>query len=202
LAEDVEVDAVSVLYPFYLSPSDEELYNHYKEIAESTRLPVMLYSNLGRTGMKLSSWLVSRLDAIENIVVIKDYSGDLQLSTDYLRSTSEDFVLIMGTDTLILSGLMAGAKGAIAAISNIAPELVVRIYESFRAGNLEAAKEAQNVLLTLRKAFTWGTFPVVIMEALDLIGMDCGPTRSPIGPMRADQRQRLKELLESMGKIG
>jgi 4-hydroxy-tetrahydrodipicolinate synthase len=89
-AEKVGVDAVSVLTPFFINPNEEELYEHYRAIAAATRLPVILYTNPDRTGVKLSTGLVSRLAKIENIVGIKDSSGDLTLSSDYIRTTPED----------------------------------------------------------------------------------------------------------------
>lgn len=200
-AESVGVDAVSVLSPYFLSPTEDELYEHYRRIAASTRLPVLLYGNPARTGVKLSARLVARLSEIDNIVGIKDSSGDLQLSMEYMRSAAGDFALIMGRDSLIFSALMAGATGAIAATGNVAPELSVQIYERFQAGDLEGARKAQDDLFPLRMAFTWGTFPVVIKEALDLMGMEGGPARPPVGPMSEEQRSRLKELLKEMGKI-
>jgi len=201
LAESVGVDAVSVLSPYFLTPTDEELYGHYRRIADSTKLPVLLYGNPARTGVKLSARLVARLAEIDNIVGIKDSSGDLQLSMEYMRSCPDDFALIMGRDSLIFAALMAGAKGAIAATGNVAPELSVQIYERFQAGDLEGAKKAQADLFPLRMAFTWGTFPVVIKEALDLMGIEGGPARGPVGSMSGDQRERLKALLKEMGKI-
>jgi 4-hydroxy-tetrahydrodipicolinate synthase len=112
--------------------------------------------------------------------------------------TPDNFAVLMGRDTLILAGLLYGAKGAIAATANVVPTLVVRIYERFKAGDLDGAKQAQEALAPLRLAFSWGTFPVVIKEALDLIGMHGGPARAPVGPLPAEQRERLKQVLHDM----
>lgn len=199
LAEKAGVDAVSVLTPFYVSPSEDELYNHYRAIAESTRLPIVLYTNPARTGVKISPALLARLAEIENIVGIKDSSGDLEQTAEYIRVSPPDFAVLMGRDTLILAGLLYGAKGAIAATANVAPALVVSIYERFKAGDLEGARRAQEKLAPLRLAFSWGTFPVVIKEALDLIGMEGGPARAPVGPLSPEQRQRLRDVLRDMG---
>ncbi len=201
LAEKVGVDAVSVLTPFFVNPNEEELYEHYRNIAASTKLPVILYTNPDRTGVKLTTSLVSRLAKIENIVGIKDSSGDLTLSSDYIRTTPEDFSVLMGRDTLIFSGLLHCAKGAIAATANVVPGLVVKIYDCFKLGDIEGARLAQEALAPLRLAFTWGTFPVVIKEALDLIGMEGGPARAPVGPMTSAQRERLKNLLVELGLV-
>lgn len=200
-AEAIGVDAVSVLTPYFVNPNNEELYQHYRSIAEATKLPILLYSNPARTGVKMPADLVSKLAEIENIVGMKDSSGDLTLAQDYLRVTQNDFSLVMGRDTLILSGLLHGAKGAIAATANVVPALVVKIYERLHDGDLSGALKAQEDLAPLRGAFTWGTFPVVIKEALDLIGLEGGPSRAPVGPMSQPQRERLQNLLKELELI-
>ncbi len=199
LAEKAGVDAVSFLTPFFVSPSEDELYNHYRAIAESTSLPILLYSNPARTGVKVSPGLLARLAKIENIVGIKDSGGDLQLTAEYIRVAPPDFAVLMGRDTLIFAALLYGVKGAIAATANVVPALVVSIYERFKAGDMEGARSAQEALALLRLAFSWGTFPVVIKEALDLIGMEGGPARAPVGPMSDERREQLADVLREMG---
>jgi 4-hydroxy-tetrahydrodipicolinate synthase len=200
-AEAIGVDAVSILTPFFLSPSELELYDHYRTIAAATSLPIVLYSNPGRTGVNISPSLLSKLAEIENIIGIKDSSGDLQRTAEYVRVAPEDFSVLMGRDTLVLAGLLYGCKGSIAATANVKPELVVSIYERFIAGDLDGARESQQALAPLRLAFSWGTFPVVIKEALDLMGMEAGPTRAPVGSMSTEKREQLREVLGSMGVI-
>jgi len=200
-AERIGADAVSVLTPFFINPNPDELFEHYRAIAASTKLPVLLYTNPDRTGVKISAALLSRLAQIENIVGMKDSSGDLTLAQEYLSSVPSDFSLVMGRDTLIFAGLLHGAKGAIAATANVAPALVVSIYERLQAGDIDGARKAQEDLAPLRLAFTWGTFPVVIKEALDLMGLQGGPCRAPVGPMTALQRERLRNLLKEMNLI-
>jgi 4-hydroxy-tetrahydrodipicolinate synthase len=200
-AEKIGVDAVSVLTPYFITPNDDELYLHYKTIASKTNLPVILYTNPARTNVKLSAGLVVRLAKIDNIVGIKDSSGDLTQSIDYIGNTPQEFSVLMGRDTMIFTGLLHCAKGAIAATGNVAPNLVVKIYDCFIQGNIEGARKAQEALTPLRMAFTWGTFPVVIKEALDILGMDGGPSRAPVGPLTPDQHERLKKLLTDMQLI-
>lgn len=198
-AERAGVNAVSVITPYFVSPSQEELYRHYTTIADATSLPVILYSNPGRTGgLNLSASLVSRLAQHPNIVGIKDSSGDLSLTMAYLAATDDAFTVLLGRDTLILAGLIHGARGSITATANAAPKLVVAIYEAFLQGRLQDALEAQRKLAPLRDAFSLGTFPVVVKEALDLIGIPVGPTRGPVGPLASDQREKLRQVLGSL----
>ena len=197
-AQDVGVDAVSVITPFFIVPTPDELYGYYRDVAKATSLPVLLYGNPGRTNVPLPPDLVRRLSEIDNIVGIKDSSGDLSLVLEYVRLTDKSFAVLLGRDTLICSGILGGAKGSIAATGNVAPALIVSIYDKVQAGDLDGARQAQKELAPLRNAFTWGSFPVVIKEALDLMGLEGGPARAPIGPVSDEKRQALKALLKEM----
>lgn len=199
IAERAGVDAVSVITPCFISPSEDELYEYYITIARSTKLPVLLYSNPGRTGITMSVELVTKLSRVDNIVGIKDSSGDLTLTTEYIRNANSDFSVLAGRDTLIYGTLLYGGKGAIAATANVVPELVVEIYEAFIKGDLEGAKKAQFRLAPLRIAFGLGSFPVVIKDALKLVGIDAGSAREPIKSLSGVQREKLKKTLRDLG---
>ncbi|MCL6429411.1 MAG: 4-hydroxy-tetrahydrodipicolinate synthase [Anaerolineae bacterium] len=201
VAEGAGADAVSVITPFYITPSDEELYEHYAAIARATRLPVLLYANPARTSCPLRPPLVARLAKIENIVGIKDSSGDLSLTAEYIRVGGEGFSVLAGRDTLILATLLYGGRGAIAATANVAPALVVSIYERFRSGDLQGALEAQRRLSPLRHAFELGTFPAVIKEALELIGIPAGRCRAPVRRLDPEKRAQLEGVLRELGLV-
>lgn len=198
MAENVGADAVSIMTPFFISPSEDELYEHYAAIARSTRLPVLLYSNPGRTHVNMSVKLVARLSEVDNIVGIKDSSGDLSLTAEYIRNADSGFSVLMGRDTLIYGALMYGARGAIAATANVAPRLVVEIYEAYIRGDFKQARNAQADLAPLRQAFSLGSFPAVIKDALQLMGMAVGPPREPIRPLDSAGRAELQNILRRM----
>jgi 4-hydroxy-tetrahydrodipicolinate synthase len=199
-AEVAGVDAVSVITPFFVRPTESELEAHYRAIAEATSLPILLYNNPGRTGgVNLSPELTARLAEVDNIVGIKDSSGDLTLTMEYIRRTASDFAVLSGRDTLILAGLLHGTKGAIAATANVVPALVVEIYEAFQIGEIERARGAQERLAPLRVAFGLGSFPVVVKVALELIGIPVGPCRQPVGTLPSEKRAELRQVLSSMG---
>jgi len=200
-AKDIGADAASIATPYFIKPSSNELYTHYRRIAEAVDIPIVLYNNPERTGVNLDASVVSKLAKTDNIVGIKDSSGDLALTAEYIRLTPEDFAIIAGRDSLILATLLYGGKAAIAATANVIPRLVVEIYESFIKGDLKRAKEAQYSLLPLRSAFSLGTFPVVIKEAMAMIGKPGGPAKSPVGPLSEENREKLRSALKDLGCI-
>jgi 4-hydroxy-tetrahydrodipicolinate synthase len=201
MAESAGVSAVSVITPFFIRPSETELFEFYSAIANATRLPVLLYNNPGRTGVNISADFVVRASKVDNIVGIKDSSGDLTVTAEYIRRTDEKFSVLAGRDTLIYGTLCYGGKGAIAATANVAPKLIVEIYEAFGKGDLKRSLEAQFRLAPLRLAFDLGTFPVVIKEALNLIGIDAGVGIPPVGGISPKAKEELKEILKNMGLL-
>lgn len=202
LAEEARVDAVSVLTPMFINPSQQELIEHYTAIASSTSLPVLLYNNPPKTGVNLAATAVAQLAEVPNIVGIKDSSGDFTLTGEYIRLTrGKDFHVLLGRDTLIHAGLCYGAQGSIAACANVAPRLVADIYDKYVAGDVRGSLEAQFKLAPLRIAFNLGTFPAVIKESLELLGIDAGACMAPVGPMRPEERRQLKKILADMGLL-
>ena len=199
-AQEAGGECISVLTPSFIRPNDEELFDHFAAVAKSVDIPVLLYGNPARTGVPLSTALVARLaDAFDNIVGIKDSTGDLTQSLDYMIKCPEGFKLIMGRDTLIFAAFLHGAAAAIAASANVAPEIAVGIYENFVAGNLEEALRFQKRLAPLRLAFTFGSFPVVLKEGAEMVGLPAGPARPPIGPMTPEKREQLRNILIELG---
>ena len=203
MAQDLGVSAVSAITPFFLVPSQRELIAHYTAIAKACpNLPILLYSNPDRTQVPFPTSTVLELAAVENIVGIKDSSGDMSLTAEYIRLTrGMDFHVLMGRDTLIYAALCYGAKGSICATGNVDPRVPVEIYEAFLAGEHRRALEAQYRLAPLRIAFGLGTFPVVIKEALNMIGIEAGPAVPPVGPMTRENREKLRKILVETGLI-
>ncbi len=202
-AEKAGADCVSIITPFFISPDQQELYEHIKAICQSVKIPVLCYNNPGRTGgVVLTPNTLARL-AVEmpNFAGIKDSSGDLTQVAEMIRLCPPDFKVIMGRDTLIYGALTYGAAGAIAATANVAPKLIVGIYEAFREGDYERAKEYQRELAPLRIAFALGSFPVVVKEALTMMGLPAGRCRKPIQPLNKEKRAQLRDILVDMGII-
>jgi 4-hydroxy-tetrahydrodipicolinate synthase len=113
--------------------------------------------------------------------------------------TGDDFAVLLGRDTLIYAGLLHGARGSISATANVVPALVVAIYQAFVEVDMARALGAQNRLAPLRQAFGLGTFPVMVKEALELVGISAGPARSPVGPISPENREKLRQILQGLG---
>ena len=202
-AEAAGADAVSAITPYFVAPSQDELYGYYMALAEAVSLPLLAYNNPARTGVDLLPATAARLarDAL-NFAGIKDSSGDLTQFAEYIRLCPPGFRAFMGRDSLIFAGVAHGAAGAVAASANVVPELAVSIYDAARAHDLTRGRELQRLLSPLRAAFGLGTFPVVIKEAMQIIGLPAGPTRGPVGPLSDDARERLRGILNQVGAIG
>lgn len=197
------IDALSVLTPMFVSQTQYEVSEYYREIASETNLPIIIYNNRPKTNVTVEPATVAKLAEIDNIIGVKDSTGDMTNTEEYLRLTRgmDNFHVMMGRDTLIYAALCYGASGAIASCANVAPKIAVDIYEKFRAGDAAGALDAQFRFSALRIVTNMGTFPVVLKEALKLIGHDCGDCVKPIQPLNDEQRARLKKVLVDMGLL-
>ena len=180
-AQQIGVDALSVITPYFGQVSQPALIAHYRAVARSVDLPVILYNIPARTGVSIAYQTVETLAAISNIVGIKDSSGNFDNTLRYLECTGRTWNVLAGNDSLILSTLMAGGTGAIAATANLFPRRVSQIYEQFRAGNLQKATEIQDGLRAIRDCFQLGNPNTVIKHAANLLGHPVGPVRAPFG---------------------
>lgn len=200
-ARDAGADFISVLTPWFARLSQEQLYTHYRTIAEQADIPLLLYTNPDRAGNDLATQTVARLATeCENVVGIKDSTGSLTQALDYIAHCPPEFSVIMGRDTLIYAALVQGAAGAIAATGNIAPDLAVGIYEDLRAGRREQALEKQRRLHFVRTAMVGN--PAAILKAMaELQGLKLGPPRAPLTRPPKEQVESLKAIMEKAGVL-
>lgn len=202
--EAAGADALSIITPYFLSYTQQELLYHYQSVAEATALPIVLYNIPARTTNALQPKTVAKLAEISNIIGIKDSSGSFDTILQYIEQTPPSFSVLAGTDSLILATLMAGGKGAIAATANIFPEAVVSIYENWKKADFAKAEEAQRVLRAIRNAFQLGTLPSVLKAFLNKMGVPAGPSRRPVlalTPEADKQLQLVYEAYEQQGLI-
>lgn len=195
------VDALSVLTPYFLNPTPNELATHFRAVAAETDLPVLLYNNPGKTMVPIALRTLIDLAEVPNIVGVKDSSGDLSITADFIRETPEDFSVLVGKDTLIYPALAMGADGAIAGTANVAPALVSAIYEAFRAGDFDRSLALQNRLTPFRHLVDRATFPVVLKEGLRLAGVDAGVCLAPAREVSEDLRAALEPVVADITHV-
>lgn len=200
MAQKAGANGVSILQPMFIKPTEQELYGYFKEIADSVpNLPVLLYNNPGRVGYSLTTGFVEQLASdVENIVGIKDSSGDVGLTIEFIRiMRGRNFKVFGGKDTLIYATLAHGANGAVATTSNFLPELVSSIYNKYISGDTAGSLEAQFKLNPVRVCMDKASFPVAAKDMGRLLGLDVGepfkPTLSSKGEVLELQKTRLRE---------
>ncbi len=195
--EALGADALSVITPYFLVPSQNEIIQHYKAIAEAVRIPIVLYNIPKNTGINLEPETVRQLAKIKNIIAIKDSSGKLENIEKYIQITKdEDFSVLSGSDSLILSALKIGAAGAIAATSNLITAIDVSIYENFLKGDMEKAEKAQQDIEVLRAVLKLGTVPSILKKAMEMIGIPVGPARLPVTEVKEETVKKIQEMLD------
>lgn len=173
---------ISVLQPMFLKPTEPELFLHFKTIAETIpNTPVLLYNNPGRVGYTLPAGLVERLAReVENIVGMKDTSGDMTQTAEFIRRTRDvGFKVFGGKDTLLYASLCHGAVGGVCTAANFMPELITDVYNKYMAGDLQGSLEAQFKLNPVRLSMDAASFPVAAKDMANLIGRNIGAPYKP-----------------------
>ena len=173
---------ISVLQPMFLKPTEEELFLHFKTIADAVpSTPMLLYNNPGRVGYTMSANLVDRLaHELENIVGMKDTSGDITQMEEFIRRTRDvDFKVFGGKDTLLYAALCHGAVGGVCTAANFMPHLITDVYNKFIAGDIKGSLEAQFKLNPVRLSMDAASFPVAAKDMANLVGRDVGVPYRP-----------------------
>ena len=184
LTKEVEalggVDCLSIISPYFVGISQDDLYRHFKDVSKSNSLPVLLYNIPARTGNNIDYKTVKKLAAeCPNIIGIKDSSGNFDNTLKYIENTDPRLNVLAGSDSLILWTLQAGGTGAISGCSNVFPELMVSIYNLWKEGKFVEANEAQKKIRPFRNVMQMGNPNSVVKRASDLLGNGTGPARSP-----------------------
>ncbi|MBD1382638.1 4-hydroxy-tetrahydrodipicolinate synthase [Metabacillus arenae] len=201
MMEEAGADALSIITPFFIPPTQKELLDHYKAIANESNLPVLLYNIPSKTGINIHAEIVAELADVPNIAGIKDSSGQFENILAFIEATkNKDFAVFAGTDSLILKTLSAGGKGAVAATANMLPETVVAIYNHWHEGNINQAEIEQEKLQPLRDTFAYGTIPSSLKKATDLYGIPVGPPKLPVKEPTGDALEKIKLMVDSYKK--
>lgn len=197
-AKELGADVLSVISPYFAAISQEEIYDHYAELASAVDLPIVMYNMPARTGNNINPDTVARLSKVDGILGVKDSSGNFDNMKQYIELTDpETFNVLSGNDALILWNLLAGGAGGITAVANIYPEVMVSIYQHFKEGDLESAKQAQDSIRPIRNCFRFGNPNTVTKTAARISGNPVGPCRRPFNRLNSAAIEKIRETVES-----
>ena len=203
-AAGLGADCVLVVTPFYFKGqmSPDRLRAHYDRVADQSPVPVFLYNVPQMTGLNMPGQTVALLAGHQNIVGIKDSSGDISQLADILRLTPDDFRVFVGSAPVLLPALALGADGGILAVANAAPQVCIDLHREFKAGNMDRARELQNSMTPLAKMVTSGWGVGGLKTAMELAGYPASGVRSPLAlPSGAEVRTALGAELKKLGII-
>ena len=198
LAEKAGVDGALLVSPFYNKPTQTGLIEHFKAIAASTSLPLVLYNIQSRTGVNIDVSTVVELAKVPNIVGIKEASGNLDQITETIRKLSPPFKVMSGDDGMTFHVMALGGAGVISVASNVAPKLIVQFTDALAEGDLKTAREMEMKLYDLFKVLFIETNPGPVKCAAELLGLMSQRMRLPLVPPSPPNREKIKKVLEDL----
>jgi 4-hydroxy-tetrahydrodipicolinate synthase len=198
-AENAGVDGIMLVTPYYNKPSQRGLYEHFKAVALQTSLPIMIYNVPGRTSVNILPDTVAQLAKIDNIVAIKEASGDLEQVSVLKTLVPPDFLIYSGDDALTLPILAVGGAGVVSVVSHLVGREIKSMITSFGADKTADAMGIHLQLMPLFKAMFLTTNPVPVKRALEFMGFETGPLRLPLVDLTDEETQTIKEVLARMG---
>lgn len=197
-AQELGADGLLVVTPYYNKGNENGIYNHYKLIAESVDIPVILYNVPGRTGVNLSINLLKKLAQIKNIIAIKEASGNISYAAEIAREVP-GLDIYSGNDDMIVPLLSLGGKGVISVSANIIPETVHNMTYAFFERDNDTARELQLKYNDLVNALFIEVNPVPVKEAMNFLGYNVGECRLPLGEMSEENKNTLHRIIEKHG---
>jgi 4-hydroxy-tetrahydrodipicolinate synthase len=200
-AKEAGADGALLISPYYNRPTPEGIVQHYAAIARETAFPLVVYNIPSRTASNILPDTMARLAEIEQVVAVKESSGDLHQVARTIAATPEDFAVLSGDDWATLPILALGGKGVVSTTSNAAPADVVELVRAFRAGDLARARDSYYRLLPLMDALFCETNPIPVKAALALRGLIHEEVRLPLTPLSAPHRERLQVVLKEFGLL-
>jgi len=194
-ARKAGADGILVVTPYYNKPTQQGLYLHYEAVARAVDIPIVVYNVPGRTSVNLLPETLARLAKIDTIVGVKEASGSMDQVSQIVQSCGPDFAVLSGDDSLTLPILALGGHGIISVVANIAPRAMSDLVASYRAGDVDRARELHYQLFDLCRAMFIETNPIPVKTAAGLLGL-CSPTmRLPMCPMSEGNLKRLKDVI-------
>jgi 4-hydroxy-tetrahydrodipicolinate synthase len=198
---NIGADGILSVTPYYNKPTQEGLYQHFRAIAEAVPLPIILYSVQGRTGVNLEPATVKRLAAIENIVGIKEASGNISQMGAILNIVPEDFIVLSGDDAITLPLIALGGRGVISVVSNEIPAEMTQLTHLALQGDFNDAREIHRRYHPLMEINFVESNPIPVKAALAEMGLLEPVWRLPLVPPKAENQARIRAVLESLGLV-
>ncbi|MBB6449103.1 4-hydroxy-tetrahydrodipicolinate synthase [Geomicrobium halophilum] len=195
-AEDVGVDGIMLVTPYYSKPSQEGMYQHFQAIADSTDLPIMLYNVPGRTAVSLTPETIIRLSHIPNIQAVKEASGDADAASFIIENAQEGFKLYGGDDSLTLPLMSVGSSGIVSVASHIIGKSMLQMMQNFAQGHVQLAAKQHRETLPIMKAMFMAPSPTPVKEALEMQGIISGNVRLPMIRLNEEENQYLYRILQ------
>ena len=200
-AEKVGVDGIMLVVPYYNKPPQEGLYQHFKEIAASTELPVMLYNVPGRTSQNLLPDTIARLTELDNVVAVKAASGNMEQVAEIRRKTPASVASYSGDDSMTLPIMAVGGIGVVSVASHLVGRRMKEMIRSFLDGDVREATRIHLELLPLFKVMFITTNPIPVKTALNLSGFNAGGFRLPLVEPTSEQRDAISDCLRQLGVL-
>lgn len=200
-AAGIGVDGAMVVVPYYNKPPQEGLYRHFSTVAAAVDLPLILYNVPGRTVVNMTSETVLRLAPIDNIVAIKEASGDLEQIARIVAGAPEGFLVYSGDDGMTLPILAVGGVGVVSVASHVAGPEIKEMIDAFFAGDTAKARAIHLRLMPLFKAMFCTTSPIPVKGAMNLLGHDLGPMRLPLFDLDGKEYETVKNTLSRLGYL-
>lgn len=193
--DDLGVTGYSVVAPYYNKPSQEGLYRHFRTVAESTEKPVLIYNIPSRTGVNIGVDTQIRLAGVENILGVKESSGDFTQISQVIGGTAEDFYVYSGDDKYTLPLLALGADGVVSVAAHVAGTAIRRMIEAYATGELPSAQRIHHRLFPLFEELFRVTNPVLVKAALELMNIPVGGVRSPLVDATPEEKRELRRVM-------
>ncbi|MGB5993781.1 MAG: 4-hydroxy-tetrahydrodipicolinate synthase [Candidatus Deferrimicrobiaceae bacterium] len=197
-AKRAGASAALVITPYYNKPTQDGLCRHFRAVAESANIPIILYNVPGRTGVNMTAQTVAQLAEVPNIVGVKEASGNLSQVCDIIRMTPRKFCVLSGDDALFFPMMALGARGVISVTSNVAPRLMAELYDTYVIGEISRARDIHYRLWPLFQALFLETNPIPAKTALAMMRMIREEFRLPLSPMADANRKALARVLSDM----
>ena len=200
-AKQVGADACLSVTPYYNKPTQEGLYQHFKAIAEAVDIPQILYNVPGRTAVDMANETVVRLSSVDNIIGIKDATGDVARGIELIKSVPEDFAVYSGDDPTAYELILNGGQGNISVTANIAPKKMHELCVAAANGDAEQAKAMNDSLMSLHNVMFVESNPIPVKYALHLMGLAETGIRLPLTVLDESKQPELKAELDSAGLL-